>query len=327
MKKLSVMLVLVLFVTSLLSFTALAEDKLLFKAENVKTKAGETVEVPIKLSNNKGVWGIAINVLFDKNVFSVAQVKNNNDIFVNGEFTIGPDDFSKGYVRVCAFSNNINANNTKNGTLCTIVFDVKSNAVPGKYPIKFEYDEKSACDVDSNYVLLSSENGTIEILNESEQKPVVNTQSNGEVLINVENNKQVTVNANTTKNNSKTNSANKANSANKTNSTKTNSADKTNKNTQLKTYKNGQTVTDKNGQAVTENNTEAVSKSDSSNSIKSEDFTENNADANISEKSDKASNASSSGLATTYIILGSIVLAGVVLAIVVYKLKKNKKKK
>ncbi len=296
MKKLSVMFISILMVVSLVSFTAFADNKPVFKAETVSGKAGTTIELPIKLSNNKGFWGVTINVLFNTKVLSVAEIKNNNDVFRNGEFTIGPSDFSKGYVRVCAFSNNINVNNTSNGTLCTIVFNVKDDAVPGEYPIEFEYDEKSACDIDAKYVSINCEDGLVRILKDNEENPTVKKVNSGDVIAKAENNKLVTTNTKATKSDNKTKSIDK-----------------------IVTDKNGQAITNENGDKVT------VTQNVDSDYSESETVLQNDNKDKGSIEADKEQEKDTLSVTTTVlIILGAVVAAGVVAAGFVFAIKKKK---
>lgn len=305
MKKLITMLVSALMVVSMLSISVFADETPMFTVEKVTAKPDSTVSVPIKLSNNTGIWGFAINVRFDTKVFSFEQIKNNADVFNNGEFTIGPSDFTKGYVRICAYSNKLNANNKKNGTLCTLVFNVNKDASPGEYPLEVEYDDNSACDYKTNYVKISATDGSIRVSNDTDN--VAKTEKSdkaGEVIAKAKNGKLVS-----------------------DPTTVSNQEAKTEIVTQYKTDKNGNYVTNAKGEkeTVTEYVTvkDEQAKTDENGETIKQD-TGNSDNPSVSDNKNAEKNKENLSLTTTVlIILGAVVAAGILVAIIVIVVKKK----
>ena len=135
MKKLLVCFLTFLMIISSVSIFAFADNQPKLTVGNVETQAGNTLVVPIELSNNTGIWGLEFNVVFDTAVFEVKEVVHNGEVFEKGDFMIGPADFSNGYVRfVISAMNLLDDNNTKNGTICYIKLKASEKAQIYKYP-------------------------------------------------------------------------------------------------------------------------------------------------------------------------------------------------
>lgn len=303
MKKLFAVFCAVFMMFSIMSFSALANSKTTLVAESVTAAPGGTVSVPINIKNNAGVWGIVVNVKFDTSVLSVAEVRNNSNVFKNGEITIGPSDFSKGYVRICTFPNDIKNDNTNNGTICTIVFNVSGDAKEGDYTIEFECNDNSVCNVASEYVPVDAQDGKVSIKKSAKNIAEQPTTASGDVIAKAVNGQLVTEVA-STKNDKQTKTEIRTNYE---------YDDEGNIVTNAKGEK--QTVTeyaevidetDENGNPVVNADSEGSANSDTENSVKSQNGL---------------------SLSTTLIIciiIGAVVIAAViVLAIVLIKKKKK----
>ncbi len=170
MKKLLVVLLSVLVMFSAFSICVFAEDSAKVSVEDISVKAGETVEMPVKISNNKGIWGLVFDVHFDTKAFQVKEVRSTGEVFYNSDIMIGPADFNDGYVRVVVTPGDVMNNNTKNGTICTIVLEQTDFTVATTYPFAIEYDEAAFIDVDGNELSVSCVDGSVSVV-DSANKP------------------------------------------------------------------------------------------------------------------------------------------------------------
>ena len=161
MKKLIISLITVLMLVSSLSFSSFAENLTKISVDEVEAARGNVVSVPVKISNNQGIWGMVFDVKFDSDVFQVQEVTNNNEVFYSADIMIGPSNFNDGYVRVVVTPSNIYQNNTKNGTICIIKFLVKEDAELTEYPLSVSFEENNMCDIDAKEVKVTSADGSI----------------------------------------------------------------------------------------------------------------------------------------------------------------------
>ena len=183
MKKLLASFILLLMIISSLSLTSFA-------------KGVSKVSVPIKLSNNQGLWGMVFNVYYDTNVFELKEVVNNGDVFNSADLVIGPSDLNKGYVRVVITPSNVTSNNTANGTICTLKLNVSKNANLKKYVFKIELED--VCDIDGENVEVKGVDGSVTVQKPAEniaqtktQKQTDTKEKTEKVIARAENNKIV----------------------------------------------------------------------------------------------------------------------------------------
>lgn len=165
MKKLIVMLMtLLLLLSTSFVFVANAESVTTLSVGSSTASPGEKVAVPVELSNNQGIWGMMFNIRFNTDVFEVDEVRNNGEVFTNGDIMIGPDDFNKGYVRFVITPNIINKNNTSNGVISTIIFNVKEDAPLIDYNFEIDYEENHISNIDNETVEITTKNGTVSLV-------------------------------------------------------------------------------------------------------------------------------------------------------------------
>lgn len=123
-------------------------------------KAGETVTMPLTISNNAGVAGLQISLSYDTSVLSVTATKGT----LFSGFTAG-----KNYLW------DESENVTANGTLATFSFKIADNATPGDYPVQIIV--RSCTNTDYDDVACSVVNGTITVLDITCQHKNVKTVS------------------------------------------------------------------------------------------------------------------------------------------------------
>ena len=174
MKKLSASFILLLMIISSFSFSAFAKGVTEISVANVVAEKQSEVSVPIKISNNQGLWGMVFNVYFDTDALKLKEVVNNGDVFNSGALLIGPSDLSKGYVRVVITPSNVSSNNTANGTICTLKLNVSKDAELKKY--SFKIDLEDVLDVEGEDVEVTGTDGSVTVQKTVESTVQTNTQ-------------------------------------------------------------------------------------------------------------------------------------------------------
>lgn len=128
--------------------------------EKVTAKPGEkNVAVTVKVYNNPGILGMALSVLYDENVMTLTNGETGEA--VKGILSMTkPGEFSP----QCRFiwdGQEITPNETKDGTILTLQFDIKDSVPTGVYPITIFYNDKDIIDNDLNEISLKVKNGSI----------------------------------------------------------------------------------------------------------------------------------------------------------------------
>lgn len=111
----------------------------LLKAEGY---AGETVDVALELSNNRGFANLGLEAKYDSSVLTLLKVSDNKD--TGATFTAAQSTFSNPFNVGWDSISNV----TYNGNLATFTFKISEEAPPGKYPVTLSYYKGR----DGNYV-------------------------------------------------------------------------------------------------------------------------------------------------------------------------------
>ena len=108
-------------------------DGAVVKVSSVTASAGNTVNVTVDLSGNKGFANLGIQVGYDANNLTLTSVTNNASVGATytGAQSITANPYNMGW--------DSTSNVTYNGNLATLTFKVKENATEGKYPITVSY--------------------------------------------------------------------------------------------------------------------------------------------------------------------------------------------
>ena len=102
------------------------------KAGIVTGGAGETVSVPITLSNNTGFSNLGIEVGYDSSVLTLTNASSGQTgATYTAAQSITANPYNMGW--------DSTSNNTFNGTLATLEFEIAANAASGNYPITVSY--------------------------------------------------------------------------------------------------------------------------------------------------------------------------------------------
>lgn len=127
-----------------------------FRVERVIAKAGETVSVGVLLENNPGIVSAKVSLAFDSTLLHPLSVEAGD--FENTTF--GPLD---GSAVIINFMNSLQPNNTTNGVLATVTFEIDEKATAGEYPLTLTYDQNDVFDYDFNNVAFTVENGLVTV--------------------------------------------------------------------------------------------------------------------------------------------------------------------
>lgn len=102
------------------------------KAGMVSGGMGETVSVPITLANNTGFANLGIEVGYDSSVMTLKNVTaGQTGATYTAAQSITANPYNMGW--------DSTSNNTFNGTLATLEFEIAANAASGNYPITVSY--------------------------------------------------------------------------------------------------------------------------------------------------------------------------------------------
>lgn len=104
------------------------EDSTIISADSIRANAGDTVDIKLSISNNKGFSSLGIEVDYDSNVMELINAAGGN---VGGSFTTAQTLAAKPYNMQWDSASNI----TYNGDLATLTFKMKDDIENGEYPI------------------------------------------------------------------------------------------------------------------------------------------------------------------------------------------------
>lgn len=133
-------------------------------ADSINANAGQTVRIPILISNNSGLAGAKLQFSYDETKLTPISVESG-DVFSSGLQDNIEGDAQQGSFNVywaSATGDNVSAD----GILFYINFNVESSAYGGTV-LGVSYDKADTFDEDFNDVSLKCEYVNIEILNES----------------------------------------------------------------------------------------------------------------------------------------------------------------
>ncbi|MBR0365879.1 MAG: hypothetical protein IJH94_03645 [Clostridia bacterium] len=150
-------------------------------AGNVSCDAGGSVSIPITLSGNTGFSNLGIEVEYDSSALTLKKVAaGSTGATYTAAQSITANPYNMGW--------DSTSNNTFNGTLATLEFDV-SNAASGSYTIRISYykgrdgsyEDGSDVNYDENFAPLdiTYENGSVSVSGGSEPMPTDEPEPSG----------------------------------------------------------------------------------------------------------------------------------------------------
>ncbi|MGN0171522.1 MAG: cohesin domain-containing protein, partial [Acutalibacteraceae bacterium] len=130
------------------------------KVADVEANPGETVEVPVTITNNTGFAFIKLMFSYDPEVFEPVAKADivKGDVMASGTMLVnikGDDNF--------LFTCDDVANMTGDGVLVTITMKVKDTAPAGKAAINLTYSADDTCDENLDNVVLVCASGSVTV--------------------------------------------------------------------------------------------------------------------------------------------------------------------
>ena len=131
--------------------------------KELRAKVGETISVPVNISNNSGLMGYKMSIVYDQSKLILRGVKNNNN-WSDGEFAFNDTKGTIDIVWVSTDALKIN------GDMFYLLFEVRNDAAPSTSQIKVTYDRLNTFNGDYSPVEITCMNSLIEIL---ANKPII----------------------------------------------------------------------------------------------------------------------------------------------------------
>ena len=151
-----------------------AEDKGIIEVSSIEVNAGDVFDLPIELKSNPGVAAMSLNLTYDTDKLELISATDGqilgSSTFLSGKdvtavpYTLNWDDLS-------------DENNTGTGTLASLSFKAKDNAV-GSADVAVAVNQSSTFDIDFNDVIFETIKGTVSINSETgELVPAITVSS------------------------------------------------------------------------------------------------------------------------------------------------------
>ena len=151
-----------------------AEDKGIIEVSSIEVNAGDVFDLPIELKSNPGVAAMSLNLTYDTDKLELISATDGqilgSSTFLSGKdvtavpYTLNWDDLS-------------DENNTGTGTLASLSFKAKDNAV-GSANVAVAVNQSSTFDIDFNDVIFETIKGTVSINSETgELVPAITVSS------------------------------------------------------------------------------------------------------------------------------------------------------
>ena len=134
-----------------------------FVAQTVKGNPGQTVSVTVSIENNPGIIAAKLNVNYDNEKIKLVGVTNGG-IFGAEAFEPG-NNLSLVPYSILWEDGLAAVNNTSDGTLVTLTFEIDVSTEAGTVPIEITCDQNSTFDIDLNEAEFATVNGAVEITN------------------------------------------------------------------------------------------------------------------------------------------------------------------
>ena len=129
-----------------------------FKISSVEATAGDVIEVPVKIVNNKGIMGFSAQILYDNSVLTPIEVKKGA-AFSGGNIVSNLEKLTPGELKIVGYS----AKESRvDDVIYTVAFKV-SDSAEGIYKLRLSYDPDNTFDGDLNEVSLQCEDGSVDV--------------------------------------------------------------------------------------------------------------------------------------------------------------------
>ena len=144
---------------------AAAEGTANITVENTEAVVGDTIYVPISISDNTGIAGFDMQLKYDSQYLTPVSLEKG-EILTDGDFSSSIDEESNtAETDTVTVHWNDASDMTENGTLFTIGFEVSEDVTTGQaLPIEIICDEGAVCDSALNNVVVSAQNAAVDIV-------------------------------------------------------------------------------------------------------------------------------------------------------------------
>lgn len=160
-KKIISLILTVAIIATLYVFSSASENITIY-SDSTTAVAGETISIPIKISNNTGFMGFSIILEFDDTVFTPVFVEAG-DVLSNGSLSDSIGGTMQSNIVKVVYTDSSAV--TANGELFSVTFNVSESAV-GNYEFKISYLPKDTFDENFDYVSFFCEDISIFIEND-----------------------------------------------------------------------------------------------------------------------------------------------------------------
>lgn len=161
-------LVLVLAMSfALVTTSAIAADGLTISVGSAAAKAGETVTVPVTISNNPGILAAKLSISFNHEVLELTEMTNGtvftgNDTSAELNKTVYKDGALIPNECAAVFEKSLSDEGVSgNGTLLTLTFKIKEGATAGDYPVNVTVTQ--IVDSAETNITATAENGKVTV--------------------------------------------------------------------------------------------------------------------------------------------------------------------
>lgn len=132
-------------------------------ADAIHTKEGETITIPVKISNNPGIMGFRLTVSFDKSVLSVTNVERG-ELTGSGMFNDSiTDNTENSFDVLWSGTDEVKTD----GSLFSVTFKVDADVASGEYDIHLSYDKNDTFNESWQNVELKTSSVKITITDEN----------------------------------------------------------------------------------------------------------------------------------------------------------------
>lgn len=180
MKRNATIFLIIILLLILSSFSVYAEGNPTIAISQSEAKAGQSIEVPVVIRNNPGLYAIKFELDYNHDVFEYVK-SEAGEVYTESEIFMGPPD--KKTITFTAENNNFEINNFKNGKLVTFFFNVKKDATNGGHNLKIIMDYGSTIDNEANEKNFEVKNGLIKVTGGTEPTTIAKiTDKEGKIL-------------------------------------------------------------------------------------------------------------------------------------------------
>ena len=143
------------------SFNVTVVQPGLFLAADAQARAGETVDVAVRISANPGLVSTLLELNYDTQVLELIGVRNGS-VFPDGCFTAG-NDLTATPFRVLFVDALTHTDYTQDDELVVFTFRVRADAPAGETTIRLTHKESSTCNAAMQSVLFETQDGTFTV--------------------------------------------------------------------------------------------------------------------------------------------------------------------